>query len=133
MALGPSSQIGHRELTKLTLCSEKEKRTESPVQTFQSPVESTQSPVQPFQSPLQSFHSPAQPRGGWTQQNHVMLSALCVVRAPLLYRASRSKHKVVIILEKGEKHSYNVPSFSVVTAMLREVSNRFWVITAPGK
>ena len=47
--------------------------------------------------------------------------------------ASTGASKVVIILQKGEKHSYTVPSFPVVTAMLREVSNRFWEITAPGK
>ena len=41
--------------------------------------------------------------------------------------------KVVIILQKGEKHSYTVSSFPVVTAMLRAVSNHFWAITAPGK
>ena len=74
-------------------------------------------------------------RGGWTQQ--ISRDALCVVRAPLLHwiwlRASRSKHEVVIILQKGEKHSYTVPSFPVVTAMIHEVSNRFWAITAPGK
>ena len=41
--------------------------------------------------------------------------------------------KVLIILQKN---SYTVPSFPVVThvtAMLREVSNRFWAITAPEK
>ena len=47
--------------------------------------------------------------------------------------ASTGASRVVIIRQKGEKHFYTVPSFPVVTAMLREVSNRFWEIMAPRK
>ena len=62
---------------------------------------------------------------------HTLLYAPPQLR--FIVRAIRSKYKVVISLQKGEKHSYTFPTFLVITAMLREVSNCFWAITAPGK
>ena len=73
-------------------------------------------------------------------KSHVMLSALCVVRAPSAAfhrygsRVSRSKHKVVIILQKGEKHSYTVSRFSSRNCYAARSQQLFFsAITAPGK
>ena len=49
----------------------------------------------------------------------------CTVPSPEPSVSQQQGHLDILVIEKGEKYPYTIPSFPVVTAMLREVRFSF--------